>query len=107
MTPNWQTTTSEAGVGKRQCHRIGVLELDRLIGAKLLSRDVEHRPCRVNPDHFGAAMREVDSERTCTAPDVDDRTRPDGIGERNVEVVVPPIDALGVVHRRESRILGP
>jgi hypothetical protein len=27
----------EAGVGKWQCHRIGVLELDRLVGAKLLS----------------------------------------------------------------------
>ena len=29
----------KAGVAKRQCHRIGVLELERLIGAKLVSRD--------------------------------------------------------------------
>jgi hypothetical protein len=33
----------KAGVGKWQCRRIGLLELDQLIGAKLLSRDVEHR----------------------------------------------------------------
>jgi len=37
----------EAGVGKRQCHRIGVLKLDRLSEVKLLACDVEHRRVEV------------------------------------------------------------
>jgi hypothetical protein len=75
--------------------------------ARAPASDVEHRLRWVYADHLAARTREIDGERPCPAADIGHGSGTDGFSDHHVEVVVPPTDALCVIYRCETRILGP
>src|SRR5690606_8816423 len=61
----------------------------------------------VDADRPDAAVGEVDAEDAGAAAEVDDVARTELVGQRQVEVVVPPAGVLDVVGGDGARVLGP
>jgi hypothetical protein len=77
------------------------------VAARSQAGDIEHRRGRIDADDAAAAAREGHGQHAGATTDVDHRSGSERGGERQVEVVVLPAEALRVVHSREPWVLGP
>ncbi|GAB2974401.1 hypothetical protein GCM10027212_11700 [Actinotalea caeni] len=93
--------TAGGDVGRRAVHP------GDEVAARAAAGSLEDGRRGVDADRPDAAVGEVDAEDAGAAPEVDDVACTEFVGQRQVEVVVPPAGVLDVVGGDGARVLGP